>query len=311
MNNFIHKIIRNIAVFVFIAVFFFYSALSASAIEMVSDKTDETQDVQQEQANDTVRFVDNVDGTVLDRNSGLMWLKNAYYSKRILSWEGSEKYIQDMNNEKLPNFGYKNWRVPTIHDFETLIDKTAFYPALPEGHPFENVQNNFYWTSSKGTDITDFIWIVDIASGNRIFDYVSHCNYRYLWPVRSSWSSPISITGTVLSSGLNEYGQLGNGTTENRRSFLPVENLYGVIKISAGMGHAVALSSDGTLWTWGRNREGQLGIGASGNSLVPKLVKGLGTVGSSRRCRRHVPHSSTKGRWHCLGLGKEHLRSAR
>jgi len=46
-------------------------------------------------------------------------------------------------------------------------------------------------------------------------------------------------------------------------------------KISAGSGHTAALKSDGTVWAWGYNSEGQLGDGSDTDRHAPVKVKGL------------------------------------
>ena len=76
--------------------------------------------------------------------------------------------------------------------------------------------------------------------------------------------------GTLWAWGLNDKGQLGNGTIAN--SSVPVrENTAATdwISVSAGGNHTIALKLDGTLWAWGDNSSGQLGDGTTTNSLVP------------------------------------------
>ena len=53
--------------------------------------------------------------------------------------------------------------------------------------------------------------------------------------------------------------------------------LNGVIDMHGGREHVVALKSDGTVWTWGSNVEGQQGRGTTANTLVPTQVASLGT----------------------------------
>jgi alpha-tubulin suppressor-like RCC1 family protein len=48
-----------------------------------------------------------------------------------------------------------------------------------------------------------------------------------------------------------------------------VAGLSGVAAISAGSGHSIALKSDGTVWTWGYNGEGQLGTRVVADSRFP------------------------------------------
>ncbi|MCL2106747.1 MAG: hypothetical protein FWH26_06810 [Oscillospiraceae bacterium] len=79
--------------------------------------------------------------------------------------------------------------------------------------------------------------------------------------------------GSMAAWGHNRYGQLGDGTDDNNReSPVAVVGLTGVTAVSAGNYHAVALKSDGTVYTWGWNRSGQLGDGSDTDSNVPKRV---------------------------------------
>jgi len=82
--------------------------------------------------------------------------------------------------------------------------------------------------------------------------------------------------GTVMAWGRNDNGQLGDGTQGTDRSTpVFVTGLNGVVAIRAGRTHSLALKSDGTVWAWGDNFNGQLGIGSTQDSLVPVQVTGL------------------------------------
>ena len=78
--------------------------------------------------------------------------------------------------------------------------------------------------------------------------------------------------GTVDACGVNQYGQLGDGTTKGSAKPVAVSNLTHVVAISAGDLFSSALESDGSVWTWGRNSFGQLGIGSTANQDVPQEV---------------------------------------
>ncbi|RYD83499.1 MAG: hypothetical protein EOP84_07805, partial [Verrucomicrobiaceae bacterium] len=72
------------------------------------------------------------------------------------------------------------------------------------------------------------------------------------------FSLALCSDGTVAAWGLNTAGQLGNGTLEQSNFPAAVDvsgSLAGktVVQISAGFRHSVALCSDGTLFTWGRD----------------------------------------------------------
>src|SRR5207244_3924967 len=81
--------------------------------------------------------------------------------------------------------------------------------------------------------------------------------------------------------GANEYGELGDGSYTDRSAPVDVSSvLSNVMQVSAGWKHAVALTSDGKVWTWGDNTYGQIGNGITSTIgiSVPFQVAGLSNV---------------------------------
>lgn len=85
--------------------------------------------------------------------------------------------------------------------------------------------------------------------------------------------------GTVWAWGRNLYGQLGDGTTTTRYEPVQVKNISGIVDIVVGgynqiqNEYAIAIKNDGTLWAWGRNDNGCLGVGNAKDQHIPvKLV---------------------------------------
>lgn len=83
--------------------------------------------------------------------------------------------------------------------------------------------------------------------------------------------------GVVKTAGLNAYGQLGDGTTTERRT-LVATGITNAVGVDAGGSHALALLNDGTVKAWGRNVEGQLGNGTTVDATTPQAVPGLSNV---------------------------------
>ena len=87
----------------------------------------------------------------------------------------------------------------------------------------------------------------------------------------------IKADDSLWAWGLNEYGQIGDGTTTNR--FSPVQVLTGVAAVAAGWGHTLAVKTDRSLWAWGWNRCGQLGDGTTTNRHTPvQILTGVAAV---------------------------------
>ncbi len=101
-------------------------------------------------------------------------------------------------------------------------------------------------------------------------------------------SLALKTDGTVWAWGNDDNGRLGNGATTGNKA-TPVQvcavsactsYLTGVVAVSAGAFHSLALKADGTVWAWGNDESGQLGNGAAGDQDVPMQVLGVGGVGT-------------------------------
>jgi len=85
----------------------------------------------------------------------------------------------------------------------------------------------------------------------------------------------VARSGTVHCWGLNENGQLGDGTTTNRNQPVQVLGITDAVLVAAGYNHSCAIVSDGSIRCWGRGRYGQLGHGVMASSWVPVPVNGI------------------------------------
>ncbi|MES2982408.1 MAG: LamG-like jellyroll fold domain-containing protein [Verrucomicrobiota bacterium] len=95
----------------------------------------------------------------------------------------------------------------------------------------------------------------------------------------------LDSNGNVWAWGHNPYGALGDNTIASRGYAVKVKNpagtgdLSGIVRIAAGgtglAGHSIAVAGDGTVYTWGYNANGQLGIGSASSTPV-KLPVAVG-----------------------------------
>jgi len=83
-------------------------------------------------------------------------------------------------------------------------------------------------------------------------------------------TAAIKTDGSLWIWGNNDYGQLGINDTFSRTT--PVTTISGGVNwrhVVCGYYHLTAIKTDGTLWTWGRNDFGQLGVNDSLNRTTP------------------------------------------
>jgi alpha-tubulin suppressor-like RCC1 family protein len=88
--------------------------------------------------------------------------------------------------------------------------------------------------------------------------------------------------GSVWAWGYNDGGQLGNGSTATDSASPVIVNrlTQNATQVVAGSNHAFSVDPDGSLWAWGANGRGQLGLGTVGPAAVrtPQKVPGLAGV---------------------------------
>ncbi|MFZ5875057.1 MAG: hypothetical protein ACOYXU_01490 [Nitrospirota bacterium] len=88
----------------------------------------------------------------------------------------------------------------------------------------------------------------------------------------------IKLDGSLWAWGDNAYGQVGNGTdtTQPAPARIVVRTTSGVeltwSAVAAGDDHTLAIAEDGSLWAWGLNNNGQLGVNDTVTRLAPVRV---------------------------------------
>ena len=88
--------------------------------------------------------------------------------------------------------------------------------------------------------------------------------------------------GKLYSWGWNDYGQLGNGTTDDSSMPICISDIENsplkekkIVNIYTGDDTIIAKDSDGKLYSWGRNNFGQLGNGTTENSSMPICISDI------------------------------------
>lgn len=85
----------------------------------------------------------------------------------------------------------------------------------------------------------------------------------------------VGADGKVHAFGYNYYGQLGDGSTTDRATpaeTAPLPAGVSAISVAAGLGHSLALGSDGAVYAWGSSDTGQVGDGSNVARKAPVRV---------------------------------------
>ncbi|MFV0485277.1 MAG: RCC1 domain-containing protein [Candidatus Saccharimonadales bacterium] len=121
--------------------------------------------------------------------------------------------------------------------------------------------------------------------------------------------------GKAYCWGLNNYGQLGDGTIIS--SLVPIAvNTSGVlagktlVQISVGYGQTCALDNNGMAYCWGEGGTGELGNGIYGDSYLPVAVDTSGVLAGKALSQivvdagsNHTCAIDTEGKAYCWGNG--------
>lgn len=168
------------------------------------------------------RFTDNANGTVTDRLTGLVWLKNAGCFA-VSDWPTA---LAAANKLACGACGLSDasaagqWRMPNANELESLVDVAQANPAVSAGHPFTGINTaTAYWTSTTYMALTanamairfsDGRWINGgasvlggglLAGGEGDFNNTKAISTNALWAVKSGGAGTIQLLATGVYDG--------------------------------------------------------------------------------------------------------------
>src|SRR3990170_591596 len=98
----------------------------------------------------TNEYVDNGDGTITDKATGLMWMKND--NGEAISWENALSYA-----EGLEYAGHTDWRLPNAKELQSIVDY-ARSPATTNSAAIDPLFNGTQITNEAGERDYPFYW---------------------------------------------------------------------------------------------------------------------------------------------------------
>ena len=142
-------------------------------------------------------------------------------------------------------------------------------------------------TTAIKTDGTLWIWgsnslgqlgINDVTQRNTpVTTFAGGTNWKQV-ACGGTHTTAIKTDGTLWVWGSNSLGQLGINDVTQRNT--PVTTFAGGTnwkQVSGGANHTAAIKTDGTLWVWGSNNNGQIGNNTTTHSSTPVTTFAGGT----------------------------------
>jgi len=106
-------------------------------------------------------FVDNGDGTITDRATGLMWLKGG--SSVTLEYGDAKAYLKRINREKFA--GNSDWRLPTVEELASILRHNGGSGSYLT--PVFDAQQKRCWSADfeKVDPVSSVVFFIDFAAG--------------------------------------------------------------------------------------------------------------------------------------------------
>ncbi|HEX7972343.1 MAG TPA: DUF1566 domain-containing protein [Thiobacillus sp.] len=119
------------------------------------------------------------DEAVIDRLTGLVWRRAASLVPEGVRWQDALAAVARLNRD-----GGAGWRLPSINELESLTDCAAANPALAPDHPFTEVRD-VYWSSTTSLYEPDWAWALYLDKGAVGVGQKSQARF-HVWPVREN-----------------------------------------------------------------------------------------------------------------------------
>lgn len=153
----------------------------------------------------------------------------------------------------------------------TGVQRSSPVQTISSGTNWKQISCGYAHTSAIKTDGTLWVWGSNTygeLGDNTISDRLSPIqtlsggnNWKQVCS-GTNFTAATKNDGTLWVVGRNDEGQCGDNTTIRRSS--PIQTISGGTNwkhISCSGFHIAAIKTDGTLWVWGRNDNGQIGDG--------------------------------------------------
>ena len=250
--------------------------------------------------------------------------KNSNYGFSLAVGSDGNAYAWGNNNRGQLGDGTTSQRTTPVR---VRTPDRSTYPDLPKDFTYVQVSAGYSHSLAVGSDGNAYAW------GNNTYGQLGNNTTSRNTPVRIgkpadlpkdfiyvqvsagyNHSLALGSDGNAYPWGLNNSGQLGDGTTTSRstpvrmrtpdRSTYPdLPKDFTYMQVSAGYSHSLAVGSDGNVYAWGYNSTGQLGNNSYSSSSVPVRVRDPTSPGDASK---GLQAAQVSGGYHySLALGND------
>lgn len=191
----------------------------------------------------------------------------AAYSRDLLEYEDKPLYVVNKAGQLLKSVdsNLKNFSVVREGIVSVSAGRTHALAVTTEGKVVAWGSNG-YGQLGSGVTVFETEKPVAVTGMNNALSVTVGGGGSFALVVKSDHS--------LWACGINDRGQLGNGTTQGSAEYIKI--MDDVSRAEAGENFAFAVKQDGTLWAWGANDRGQLGDGTTIDRLSPvKVADGI------------------------------------
>ncbi len=150
----------------------------------------------------SARFETLRDGTVVDKRTGLMWMRcilgqnwNGEICQQPKPWFTHRTWAQAMQDAERSRYaGYDDWRLPTLDELKSIVEQRCQDPTI-NTEIFPATVADSHWTMDSYQSNQDYAWRINFQNGRENADIKENVSYVARL-VRGEYRTPSAIAAT-------------------------------------------------------------------------------------------------------------------
>lgn len=240
--------------------------------------------------------VENISG-IERMGSGNFFCAALDRNRTILTWgAGISGTLGRDFDKNIPLSSSTPGAIPGMINITELSVGNEFVAVLTDDGTVWTWGNDYYGQLGNGTNITcteDLLPSIGRSYPDRVcgLENVTSISAGPHNVIVTTDDGHVWVWGSTNVYLLGEYGKRNYGSLIRYHGIatpIPIEGIDHAASVTAGDSFAVTLKTDGTVWTWGSNTNGELGNSKSAGAYYPAIVPGLNNITQISAGDRHV-----------------------